>query len=111
MNDHNNPLPLPHASPEGTYRTEPASALPAHGMDAGPKPGAVNSTLYTTEELARWLRVSPATIEKDRSLGRGNYPAFVKVGGRRICYLHEDIVRWLQARRFNHDNSFAAPLR
>ena len=111
MNDHTAALPLWNASAQEMHRTATACALPAHGMDAGPKPGALEGTLYTTEELARWLRVSPATIEKDRSLGRGSYPAFVKVGGRRICYLHEDIVRWLHAHRYNTDSTHAAPVR
>lgn len=73
----------------------------------GPKPGAMDDTLYTTEELAAWLRISPSTIEKDRSLGRGSYPVFVKVGGRRVMYRHADVITWLQGNRFRHDMSRA----
>lgn len=70
----------------------------------GPKVGAVDDTLYTTEELAAWLRISPSTIEKDRSLGRGSYPVFVKVGGRRVMYRHADVIAWLLGNRYNHDS-------
>lgn len=73
----------------------------------GPKPGAMDDTLYTTEELAAWLMISPSTIEKDRSQGRGSYPVFVKVGGRRVMYRHADVIMWLHSNRYNHDSSQA----
>ncbi len=80
------------------------SKAPASVPASGPKAGAVDDTLYTTEELAIWLRISPSTIEKDRSLGRGSYPVFVKVGGRRVMYRHADVIAWLRRNRYNHDS-------
>lgn len=89
--------------------TQPASSeVPVVATaTAGPKPGAMDDTLYTTEELAAWLMISPSTIEKDRSLGRGSYPVFVKVGGRRVMYRHADIIDWLHDNRYNPDLSRA----
>lgn len=95
----------------GLGQTPIADTRPAVQTIEGPKPGAVDDTLYLTEELAAWLRISPATIEKDRSLGRGCYPPFVKVGGRRVCYRHGDIMAWLHANRYNHDSTRAVPVR
>ena len=99
------------ATPTGSPETPIANTRPVAQTIDGPKPGAVDDTLYLTEELAAWLRISPAAIEKDRSLGRGSYPPFVKVGGRRICYRHGDIMTWLHANRYNHDSTRAAPVR
>jgi hypothetical protein len=98
-------------NPTGSPETPIANTQPATEIIYGPKPGAVDETLYLTEELAAWLRISPAAIEKDRSLGRGCYPPFVKVGGRRVCYRHGDIMTWLHANRYNHDSTRAAPVR
>lgn len=41
---------------------------------AGPKPGAVADTLYTTAEIAVWLCISAAVLEKARSTGLGDFP-------------------------------------
>ena len=99
------------AAPTGSPEAPIANTRSAVEIIDGPKPGAVDDTLYLTEELAAWLRISPATIEKDRSLGRGCYPPFVKVGGRRVCYRHGDIMTWLHTNRYNHDSTRAAPVR
>ncbi|WP_426147185.1 helix-turn-helix transcriptional regulator [Polaromonas sp. DSR2-3-2] len=99
------------APPVGLGQVPTANKRAAVQVTDGPKPGAVDDTLYLTEELAAWLRISPAAIEKDRSLGRGSYPPFVKVGGRRVCYRHGDIMTWLHANRYNHDSTRAAPVR
>lgn len=50
----------------------------------------------TTEEVAEFLGLSPATLETWRTLGKG--PAFVKPG-RRIFYLRSDVVAYLESRR------------
>ena len=60
-------------NPTGSPETPIANTQPATEIIYGPKPGAVDETLYLTEELAAWIRISPAAIEKDRSLGRGCY--------------------------------------
>lgn len=103
--------PLKTATPTGSGQTPMVNTWPAVESIEGPKLGAVDDTLYLTEELAAWLRVSPATIEKDRSLGRGSYPPFVKVGERRVCYRHSDIMTWLHSHRYNHDSTRATPVR
>ena len=101
-------LSLSNPVTEETNRSPLTAGIPVHEVNVGPKAGAVDETLYSTEELATWLRISPATIEKDRSLGRGSYPVFVKIGGRRVLYRHADIIQWLHESRYNHDNSRAA---
>ncbi len=101
-------LALANPATEDTNRSLFTAGMPVHEVSAGPKSGAVDETLYKTEELARWLRISPATIEKDRSLGRGSYPVFVKIGSRRVFYRHADIIQWLHGSRYNNDNSRAA---
>jgi predicted DNA-binding transcriptional regulator AlpA len=63
---------------------------------AGPKPGALDDTIYTTDEVAAWLRIKKGTLEKARSTGKGNYPPFIRLGGRRIGYRHIDIINWIQ---------------
>ncbi len=88
-----------------TVAAEIQSKAPVSVQASGPKVGAVDDTLYTTEELAAWLMISPSTIEKDRSLGRGSYPVFVKVGGRRVMYRHADVIAWLHGNRYNNDFS------
>ena len=105
-----NTIELALASPatENTNLSPLTAGMPVHELSTGPKAGAVDETLYNTEELATWLRISPATIEKDRSLGRGSYPVFVKIGGRRVLYRHADIIQWLHDSRYNHDSSRAA---
>lgn len=74
----------------------------------GPKPGAVADTLYTTAEVAVWLCISAAVLEKARSTGLGDFPPYVRVG-RCIRYRHADIVAWLRAHRFNIDGSPILP--
>ena len=66
---------------------------------AGPKAGASDDTIYTTDEVAAWLRLKPSTLEKARSTCLGNYPRYVRLGGRRIGYRHADVMSWLNANR------------
>ena len=49
-------------------------------------------TLLNTEEAARFLRVSPRTLERYRVTGEG--PRYRKVR-HRVCYTPEELVTWL----------------
>lgn len=53
-------------------------------------------TLMTTEQVAEWLAVSTGSLDQDRYMGKGL--PYVKVG-RRIRYLHDDIVKYLAENR------------
>jgi predicted DNA-binding transcriptional regulator AlpA len=74
-------------------------------ISTGPIPGAVNETIYTTDELAAWIRVKRVTLEKSRSMGVGNYPPYIKLGGRRIGYRHIDIMNWMQENLYHANGS------
>ena len=49
--------------------------------------------LLTTEEAARYLRLSPRTLERYRVTGEG--PRFLKIG-RRVLYRQSDLDEWLK---------------
>lgn len=51
----------------------------------------------TNEEAAKFLRLSPRTLEKQRVLGGG--PRFRKFG-RRVLYAMADLEAWADARAF-----------
>jgi len=64
----------------------------------GPKPGATDYTLYTVQEAADWIGIKKNTLDKARSSGRGDYPAYVEAGRRRM-YMHRDLIDWLNKNR------------
>ena len=49
--------------------------------------------LLTTDEGAKYLRLSPRTLERYRVTGEG--PRFLKVG-RRVLYRQSDLDEWLK---------------
>jgi excisionase family DNA binding protein len=51
--------------------------------------------LMSESEAARYLNLSPRTLEKSRSTGLG--PCYVKQG-RRVSYRREDLDAWIAAR-------------
>ena len=51
--------------------------------------------ILTTDEVAQMLRLKPATLEKARSTGLGNYPPFVRLGRRRVGYLLSAVLAWI----------------
>jgi predicted DNA-binding transcriptional regulator AlpA len=53
--------------------------------------------ILTTLEVAEMLRLKPATLEKARSTGMGNYPPFVRLGGRRVGYRLSAVEAWIRA--------------
>ena len=61
--------------------------------------------ILTTLEVAEMLRLKPATLEKARSTGMGNYPPFVRLGGRRVGYQLSAVEAWIRANSFNVDGT------
>ncbi|GAA4294646.1 helix-turn-helix domain-containing protein [Mycobacterium paraffinicum] len=55
----------------------------------------------TARQLAEFLGVSEASLAQDRYLRKG--VPFTRVGGRRIRYLRDDVLKYLQANRINGD--------
>ena len=65
--------------------------------------------ILTTDEVAQMLRLKPATLEKARSTGLGNYPPFVRLGRRRVGYLLSAVLAWIAANHFNVDGTRVQP--
>lgn len=57
--------------------------------------------LLNTTEVAALLRISPATLEKARSTGMGDYPPFIHIG-RHVRYRMTDFNEWLNRRERKH---------
>lgn len=57
--------------------------------------------LLTTEECARWLKVSTSTLERYRMLGGDAGPPFIKGPGKRqrVTYSVGDVRAWLAKNR------------
>lgn len=53
--------------------------------------------LLSTEDVASQLGISPATIEKARSTGLGDFPKYIKIG-RSVRYLETDVLAWVNSR-------------
>lgn len=53
--------------------------------------------VMTTRQLGEILNVSPDSLAQDRYYGRG--VPFVKIGAKRVRYLREDVLNYLQANR------------
>ena len=73
--------------------TRTTESPPPHAPHA---PGAETHRLLTTEEAARYLRVSPRTLERYRVTGDG--PEFLKVG-RLVFYEMAALDAWLERKR------------
>lgn len=65
--------------------------------------------ILTTCEVADMLRLKPATLEKARSTGIGNYPPFIRLGGRRVGYQLSAVEAWIRTNSFNVDGSRTYP--
>lgn len=61
--------------------------------------------IVTTEQAAAVLSLKPGTLEKARSTGLGDYPNYVRLGGRRVGYRLSDIEAWVAERVVSHDGS------
>lgn len=68
-----------------------------------------DNCILTTDEVAQMLRLKPATLEKARSTGLGNYPPFVRLGKRRVGYLLSAVLAWIAANHFNIDGTRVPP--
>jgi len=60
-------------------------------------PGRIQLRYLTNDEAAAFLRLSPRTLEKHRSIGGG--PRFRKFCGRVVYALH-DLEAWAEAHSF-----------
>jgi hypothetical protein len=76
-------------SPSGLHRVAPPAA------DARPTPPPVRPVFLNNDEAARFLSLSPRTLEKHRVIGGG--PRFRKFG-RRVVYALTDLEAWANAR-------------
>lgn len=68
-------------------------------LDVPPRPAAMiraDLDLFTPEELANALNVTPGTLEFWRCKGEG--PDYVKPG-KRVFYRRDDVRAWLNIRR------------
>jgi predicted DNA-binding transcriptional regulator AlpA len=54
--------------------------------------------LLTSEQVAKILNIQPATLEKARSTGLGDFPPYVKFG-RSVRYIEHDVHMWLMGHR------------
>lgn len=67
-----------------------------------------DANYLTTEEAARFLRLSPKTLERFRLEGHG--PPFFKLGpGKRarVLYKKDELVQWIESRRFGSTSEYS----
>ena len=74
----------------GSRRAPAPAAIDARSAEATPQ-----SVFLNNEEAARFLSLSPRTLEKHRVIGGG--PRFRKFG-RRVVYALSDLETWANAR-------------
>jgi hypothetical protein len=70
----------------------PAPAAPS-------SPPQTSDSWYTTDDLARLLRVDPSTVRRWRAARPAQGPPFVRLSGRVVLYDPDDVRSWLHARR------------
>jgi predicted DNA-binding transcriptional regulator AlpA len=63
--------------------------------------------LLSTEEVARWLRVSTQFLEICRHKGRG--PKYVRLSTRRTRYLRSSVIEWLRERQYQATAEYSRP--
>jgi len=61
---------------------------------------------FTTKELAAIVRRDRATLENARVSGKGDYPAFIRVG-RQVLYPASEVKAWLNKRQRFHTTAEA----
>lgn len=78
-----------------------ASASPADATPPRSEPSAAlrTSRLWTTEEVARLLRIDPSTVRRWRAERPPQGPPFIRLSGRVVLYDAADVQDWLDARR------------
>ncbi len=70
--------------------------------------GADENIFLTTDELAKWLKISRRTLERMRVDGTG--PRFIKAGsgkGSRVLYRKSDIIEWTGRNAYNSTSEYA----
>lgn len=60
--------------------------------------------LFSVEEAARMLKISPKTLEKYRCMGGG--PKYIRIG-RRVLYSTVELQVWLRARSFSCTSEYS----
>lgn len=76
-------------SPKHASNAKDESPTQTPGPTSPREPGGY----YTTEEAAKYLRVSKRWLEKLRQIGGG--PMFSKPGKKKVLYLWDDLVDWV----------------
>ncbi len=71
----------------------------ATSSSSGTPPNRHFDDLLTSSELAQTLKVSNRLPENWRLQGIG--PKFIRAGGRRVLYRWDDVVEYLNSRRFS----------
>lgn len=56
---------------------------------------------YSTEELAKLLRVDPSSVRRWRTIEPLQGPPFVRVSARHTIYSAADVDAWLRVRRID----------
>lgn len=64
--------------------------------------------LITAREAAEMIGIASPTLAHARCTGLGDYPPFVRIGGRAIRYRVSDIQRWIEERNtYRHTSAVA----
>jgi len=58
-----------------------------------------DADLWTTEELARYLRVDPSSVRRWRTAQPVQGPPFIRLSERVVMYRREDVAAWLETLR------------
>ncbi|MFI0776131.1 helix-turn-helix transcriptional regulator [Streptomyces sp. NPDC021212] len=77
----------------------PHRATPLHPTTDNAPPAAAADPWYTTEELARLLKVDASTLRRWRTARPAQGPPFVRLSGRVVLYSAVDVRQWLAERR------------
>lgn len=88
------PMPTPEPTRKPPPRRPPRTRPPARPKP--PQPAETRGGAFDTRAAAKFLSLSPKTLETLRTRGGG--PTFSKLG-RRVVYRREDLDSWLKNRR------------
>ncbi|MBO3682554.1 AlpA family transcriptional regulator [Streptomyces sp. NEAU-YJ-81] len=77
----------------------PHRTTPLHPTTDNAPPAAAGDPWYTTDELARLLKLDPSTLRRWRTARPSQGPPFVRLSGRVVLYSAADVRQWLAERR------------
>ncbi len=80
-----------------------AALTPSAGID--PRLLENPDYILTEPETARWIRLSPRKLQRDRLEGGPHSIPFVSLGGRRIGYRVGDVQAWIKRRTFTNTSA------